>query len=79
MGVAPAEPLCYRATELALVLDEVHAMRFAIFHSTTYAHSCTFSTNQLLFFEVLIIILCGLTVFHATEVRFVTFVALVVR
>lgn len=77
--VAPAEPLSYGTTELALVFYEIHSVHFAIFHASTYTYCRAFSANQFFFFEILIVILRRLAVLHASEVRLVALVALVVR
>lgn len=77
--VAPAEPLCYGATELALVFNKFHSMSFTIFDAATHANSGTLTANQFLFFEILIIILCRFTILHTSEVRLITLVTLVIR
>lgn len=78
MGVAPTEPLGYRATELTLVFNEFHSMCLTILNASPDTDSGALSTHQLFFLEILIVVLCGLTILHATKVRFITFEALIV-
>ena len=78
MGVAPAEPLCYRATELAFVFYEVHAVRLTILDASTDTYSRAFSANQFLFLEVLVVVLGCLAILHSSEVRLIAFKTLVI-
>lgn len=78
MSITPTEPLRNRTAEFAFVFYEFHSMRLAILHATTYADSGALTTNKLFFFEILIIILGSLTVFHTSEVRVIALEALVI-
>lgn len=78
MGITPTKPLGDGAAEFAFVFDEIHPVRFAIFHPTSHAYSCALTTHQLLFFEILIVVLSCFAIFHAAEVRVVAFVALII-
>jgi hypothetical protein len=88
---SPAEPLGYRAAELALELYIVGSMFCAVGNSATDAHCGAFTTYELLRFELLIrllvvYVLISLnsltrtitTSLHATKVRSLTLVALII-
>lgn len=79
MCVAPAEPLCYGAAELAFVFYEFHSVGLTVFYAAANADRCALATHQLLFFEILVIILSRLAVFHTTKVWLIALIALIVR
>lgn len=79
MRVTPTKPLGYGAAEFALVLDEVHSMCLAVLNTSAHTNCCTLSTHQLLFLEVLVVVLCCLAVFHSAKVRLITFETLIIR
>lgn len=79
VGVTPAEPLSDSAAELAFELDVFSAVFLTILDSATNRDRRTFSTDQLLLFEAVIVILSCLAVFHTTEVRIRALEATVVR
>jgi hypothetical protein len=78
MSVAPTEPLGDGAAELALEFNEISSVLWTVFVSSSHCYSCTFSANELLFFEIVVVI-DSIALFHATEVRVLAFEALVVR
>jgi hypothetical protein len=53
-------------------------MFFAILNSTSNGYCSTFSANKLFLLEILIIVLSGFTIFHASEVWNLAFEAHVV-
>ena len=76
--VTPAEPLGYVATEFALELDEVRPMDLALGSTYSQGVSCTFTADQLLCLEFLLLLLSSQTVLQPSEVRILTSMAQVV-
>ena len=79
MSVTPTEPLGYRATELAFVLDEVLSVLLALLYSATDRLSCALTADELFLFEVDIVLICLIAVLHTSEIGVLTFEAHVVR
>lgn len=78
MRVTPTEPLGHTAAELALELNVFGTMLLAILDSATNRDRRALSANQLLLFEILVIVLSCLAVFHSTEVGVRTFEATII-
>ena len=76
--VTPAEPLGYVATEFALELDEVRPVDLALGSTYSQGVSCTFTADQLLCLEFLLLLLSSQTVLQPSEVRILTSMAQVV-
>ena len=66
--IAPAEPLRYIATELALELNEVCSVNFAFSSSNPQGIGRTFTTDELLRFEFLLFLLGPKAVLHSSKV-----------
>lgn len=79
VSVAPAEPLGDGAAELALELDEVLPVLRTCLDASAHCDGGALAADELFFFEVLIVDLCCLAVFHAAEVGIGALEANVVR
>ena len=79
VSVAPAEPLGDGAAELALELDEVLPVLRTCLDASAHCDGGALAADELFFFEVLVVYLCCLAVFHAAEVGIGALEANVVR
>jgi hypothetical protein len=68
MSVSPAEPLRDAAAKLAFIFYEVHPVLFAILHSSTHGLRSALSANQLFFFEIEVVLVGLVAIFHSSEV-----------
>lgn len=75
---SPAKPLRHRTAKLALELNEITSMSFALLGPTTHRVSRTLTTNQLLGLKFLLLHLRIYTIFLAAEISVLTLKALIV-
>ena len=54
-------------------------MRLAVLDTAADTNRCALTANELLLFEILVVILSCLAILHSSEVGFIALVALVVR
>ena len=78
VSIAPAEPLRDRAAKLAFEFDEVSAVCFATRISHAQTRRGTLPAHQLFRLEILGLLLRAQAILHATKVRIVTLVTLIV-
>lgn len=78
MGVTPAEPLCNRTAKFAFEFNKICAVFLTDFYATANTDGSAFTTDQLLLFEVLVVV-TALAGFHTTEVGNAALEALVIR
>jgi len=70
MSIAVTEPKSDGAAKLALKVNVVCSMLFAVFYSGAYTDGRTLRTDQFFSFELFkLILLSRVTVLHTTEIR----------
>ena len=79
MSVTPTEPLGNWAAELAFKLNEFFLMLWTALNSPTNSHGRALTADQFFFFEVLIIVVCILTILHTSEIGLTAFETLIIR
>ena len=78
VGVAPTEPLSHITAELAFKLDEIRAVLGTRGIASAKGHCSALTTDQVLLFERVVVVLRRFTVLHTAEVRIATLEAHVV-
>ena len=78
MSRAPAEPLSYVATESALIIHKLRAVRFTTLVATLNIYTCAFTTNQLFWLEYLLFLLSSDAILFPSEIAIFAFEALVI-
>ena len=78
VGISPAEPLRNRAAELALILDVVMSMAFAMTDAPADVGRHAGSTYQVFDLELLLLLLRLDAVFHPSVVRILALEALII-
>ena len=79
VGGPPAEPVANRAAELALEINVVGAMFWAVYNTSRDTYGWAFTTQELLWFKLLILIIeDNLVVRNPTKVKWLALEALII-